>query len=121
MTRQMLERRAFQVSLLDIARFTKELNEIPWMFHQLVFLDEVSIDNTDMWRTRGYGIKGDRLYFRGEFSRKTRTSLLCFCDMLGMVNCYVTEGTFSREIYVECLRKFILDKSNYFINVSKIF
>uniref|UniRef100_A0A336LR40 CSON010010 protein n=1 Tax=Culicoides sonorensis TaxID=179676 RepID=A0A336LR40_CULSO len=112
MTRQVLERRAIQVSLIDIVRFTKELAEIPWMVHNLVFLDEISIDNTDMWRTRGYGVKGDRLYFRGEFSRKVRTSLLCFCDVEGMTNCYVTEGTFTREIFVNCLRSFILEKQN---------
>lgn len=112
MTRKVLERRAIQLHLTDVVRFTKELCEIPWMLHNLVFLDEVSIDNTDMWRTRGYCVRGEKLCFRGEFSRKSRISLLCFCGLTGMINSYVTEGTFTRHIYLDCLRQFINDEHN---------
>ncbi|KAI8849647.1 hypothetical protein BC829DRAFT_416690 [Chytridium lagenaria] len=93
-TWKVLERRAIQVNRLDVIRFWNELNELPWISHNLVFLDEVGFDNRDMIRRKGFGIKGEKLFFRGEFIRKARTSLLCFIGVDGVLESYPTEGTY---------------------------
>ncbi|KAL7746040.1 hypothetical protein RI367_008648 [Sorochytrium milnesiophthora] len=41
-----------------VLRYALELNNLKWMMVPLVFIDEVSFDNRDMWRTRGYGEVG---------------------------------------------------------------
>lgn len=112
MTWKCLERRAIQISLKDIARFTLEMNSFSWIHHSLVFLDEVSFDNRGMLRKRGYGLKGKSLVFRGEFVRKARVSALCFMGAEGLLNCYTTPGTFDRTKFVFYLRKFILDNDS---------
>lgn len=62
-----------------------------------------------MLRKNGYAVKGSKLVFRGEFCRKPRSSVLCF---IGMVNCYTTEGTFTRTKFAESCRKFALDRDS---------
>lgn len=109
MTWKRLERRAIQISMSDIARYTVEMNNIDWFLQSLVFADEVSFDNRGMLRKNGYGIKGKRLVYRGEFTRKARVSSLCFLGVNGIENCYVTTGTFDRTKFVYYLRRFILD------------
>lgn len=79
---------------------------IPWDTFHLVFLDEVSMDNRDMWRTYGYGPIGERIVISGEFTRKARASLLCFLGVTGMLETFHTEGTFTRAKFFECVRAF---------------
>lgn len=108
LTWKVLERRAIQIQVEDILRFTNELTCFPWLLENLVFLDEVGFDNKSMMRKRGYAIKGQRLIYRSEFIRKPRT-LLCFIGVNGMLNCYETEGTFTRLKFVEFCRQFATD------------
>ncbi|KAJ3196620.1 Serine kinase [Irineochytrium annulatum] len=96
LTWKTLERRAIQISDIEILRYSRELREVPWILENLVFLDEVSFDNRDMFRHHGYAIKGERLIQRGEFNRKARVSMLCFCGMNGFLDIVVTDGTFTR-------------------------
>lgn len=112
LTWKRLERRAVQISLTDISRFTLEINSIKWINQSLVFLDEVSFDNKGMLRKNGYGLKGKSLVFRGEFCRKSRVSALCFLGSDGLLNCYTTEGTFDRHKFVYYIRKFVLDNDS---------
>ena len=61
-----------------------------------------------MLRTKGYGIKGKKLLYRGEFTRKPRTSLLVFIGINGLLDCCITEGTFTRLTFLNCLKEFAL-------------
>lgn len=94
-----IERRAIQVR-------EDELASINWNLHNLCFLDEVSLDNRGMLRSRGYAKVGEKLIFRGEFNRKARVSLLCFLGQSGILNTYMTDGTFTRQKFFECCRSF---------------
>lgn len=103
-----IERRAIQIRDSEIVRFVQELLAIRWDLYNLVFLDEVSFDNKDMLRRKGYGVVGQKLIYRGEFSRKPRVSLLCFLGLGGMLDSFWTEGTFNRIKFFDCCRKFAL-------------
>lgn len=103
-----LEIRAIQIKDHGMENFFYELNSIEWHFTNLVFLDEVSVDNHGLVRSKGYGIVGKKLIFRGEFNRKPRMSLLCFLDQNGILETYQTEGTFSRLKFFDCLKNFAL-------------
>jgi hypothetical protein len=50
-TRKVIERRAIQISILDIVRFYNDLQSLPflWTYENLVFLDEVGFDNCDIY------------------------------------------------------------------------
>lgn len=109
LTWKVLERRAIQIQLDDVVRFSTELLSFPWLLENLVFLDEVGFDNKSMLRKKGYAMKGQKLIYRGEFTRKPRTSLLCFIGVNGMLNCYETEGTFTRLKFVDFCRSFATD------------
>lgn len=74
----------------------------------MVFIDEVSFDSRDMLRNHGYGVKGKKIIYRGEFNRRPRESYLCFLGQTGMLESYRTEGTFTRQKFFECIRKFAL-------------
>ncbi|CAK4196782.1 unnamed protein product, partial [Aphanomyces euteiches] len=50
-----------------------------------------------MLRTRGYSLKGQKLAFRGEFTRKPRVSLLCFINVDGLVETFLTEYTLTEQ------------------------
>jgi transposase len=110
LTRQVIERRAIEICVEDITRFFKDLESLPfrWTYENLIFLDEVGFDNRDMFRKRGYGLRGNRIVYRGEFTRKERCSLLCFLGVNGMQEVYSTEGTFDRFKFIGCCRKFAL-------------
>ena len=95
-TRKVIERRAIEVKDSDIVRFAYELNSLTWSPDNLLFLDEVSFDNRGMLRKRGYSVKGSKVLIRGEFIRKPRVSLLCFINANGLVESFMTEGTFNR-------------------------
>ncbi|TPX67036.1 hypothetical protein CcCBS67573_g07622 [Chytriomyces confervae] len=111
LTWKVLERRAIQISQADIVRFTEELMDLPWILENLVFLDEVSFDNRDMLATRGYGMRGEKLIYRGEFTRKPRVSLLCFIGIGGLLETYPTDGTFDRTKFTACCRDFALSQN----------
>lgn len=106
LTWKKIERRAIQIRKVDILKYADELESIEWQFHQLVFLDEVSFDSRDMLRNHGYGIKGQKVLYRGEFNRKPRESYLCFLGQSGMLESFRTEGTFTRKKFFECIVKF---------------
>lgn len=103
-----LERRAIQIKDSEIVKFMAELNAIDWGYSNLVFLDEVSIDNQGLLRTKGYGIIGEKLIYRGEFTRKPRMSMLAFLGQNGILETYVTEGTFNRLKFFENCKDFAL-------------
>ncbi|XP_065090135.1 uncharacterized protein LOC135711267 [Ochlerotatus camptorhynchus] len=108
LTWKALERKAIQIKEHEILRYCSELSSFDWDTYQLVFLDEVSLDNRSILRNRGYGIKGKRLVFRGEFVRHPRASFLCFLGLHGVLDCFETEGTLTRKIFFECCREFAL-------------
>ena len=111
LTRKVIERRAIEISVRDIIRFCKDLESLPlkWTYDNLLFLDEVGFDNRDMFRKRGYAIKGQRIVYRGEFRRKERCSLLCFLSCDGIVEAFSTAGTFDREKFISNCRKLALE------------
>ncbi|XP_037027831.1 uncharacterized protein LOC119068368 [Bradysia coprophila] len=103
-----LERRAVQIRDTDIVKFMAELNCIDWDYSNLVFLDEISIDNQGLMRTKGYGIIGQKLLYRGKFNRKPRMSMLAFLGQNGILETYVTEGTFNRLKFFDNCKDFAL-------------
>lgn len=111
LTWKVLERRAIQIRMDDIVRYTTEINRLEWLPFNLAFLDEVSFDNRDMLRKKGYGVKGQRLLYRGEFNRRARISLLCFMGETGMLEVFDTEGTFTRKKFVTCCKSFALSEN----------
>ncbi|TPX76230.1 hypothetical protein CcCBS67573_g02508 [Chytriomyces confervae] len=82
---KVLERRAIQINQEDVIQFANDLAVTPFLLESLVFLDEVSFDNR---------VRGEKLYFRGEFTRKPRVSLLCWIGVNGLLEASMTEGTF---------------------------
>lgn len=112
LTWKALERRAIQVREDQIFHFFSELSSIEWDLYHLVFLDEVSLDSRDMLRNRGYGVKGKKIIFRGEFVRRPRVSFLCFLGQQGMLDSFQTEGTFTRQFFFQCCRSFALNNEH---------
>lgn len=104
-----IERRAIQIREDEIVRFTREMLAVPWELFNIVFLDEVSFNNKDMLRRKGYGVVGKKLIFRGEFCRKPRVSFLCFLGMNGILDSFFTEGTFNRKKFFSCCKDFALN------------
>lgn len=102
------ERRAKHIRLADIARFATDLSFLNWCPSNVVFLDEVSFDSRDMVRTRGYAPKGQRLIIKGDAGRSKRISLLCFVNVHGLVESFITEGTFTRALFFQHCREFAL-------------
>lgn len=103
-----LEVRAIQIKDSDIERFFYELESIDWIYSNLVFLDEISMDNRGLLRRKGYGIVGKKLIYRGEYVRRPRLSFLCFLGQQGILDTYKTEGTFTRLKFFECCKEFAL-------------
>lgn len=103
-----LEKRAIQIKESQIFKFIAELDSIVWDYSNLVFLDEVSIDNQGLLRTKGYGIVGEKLIYRGEFNRKPRMSMLAFLGQSGILETYLTEGTFNWLKFFEYCKDFAL-------------
>lgn len=122
LTWKALERRAIQIKEEEILRFCSEMNSFEWDIYMLVFLDEVSLDNKGVLRNRGYGAKGKRLFFRGEFVRRPRASFLCFLGLHGILDSFETEGTFTRKIFFDCCREFALrnDKVNRYPGYNSV-
>lgn len=103
-----LEVRAMQIRDSEVERFFYELEAIDWGYSNLVFLDEVAMDNRGLLRRKGYGIIGKKLIFRGEYIRRPRLSFLCFLGQTGILDTYKTEGTFTRLKFFECCKEFAL-------------
>lgn len=91
-----LEKRAIQIRDSEIIKFFEQLNAIDWDYSNLVFLDKVAMDNQGLLRTKGYGIVGKKLYYRGEFKRQPRISMLVFLGQNGILDSFKTDGTFTR-------------------------
>lgn len=66
----------------------------------------------DLIRKKGYGRKGSRLLYRGEFGRAIRTSCLCFIGSNGLLEVCETEGTFDRKAFVEYCRRFTFSRQS---------
>jgi hypothetical protein len=112
LTWKVLERRAMQINQADIYRYFNELLLYPWILENLVFIDEVSFDNRDMLRRKGFAMKGEKLIYRGEYNRKPPVSMLCFIGVNGLLETFTTDGTFDRAQYSECLKDFALNNIN---------
>lgn len=100
-----IERRAIYIRDIEIINYYNELSCISWDLSSLLFLDEVSFDNLGLLRNRGYAVRGERLYHRGEYIRKPRISLLCFLQQKGLIEVFRTEGTFTRLKFFEFCRQ----------------
>lgn len=109
---KVLERRAIQIRESEVVKYSRELCCFQWDHPQLVFLDEVSFDNRDMWRTRGYGLIGQKVVYKGEFRRRPRVSTLCFLGYQGILDSFETEGTFTRQKFFDACRKMALTNGN---------
>lgn len=108
-TWKVIERRAIQIKINDVLRFCQEMDMIDWSWENLVFLDEVSFNGSDLLRKKGYGAQGQSLVYRGEFTRTKRISLLCFIGVNGLINSFETEGTFTRKKFVHFCRQLALE------------
>ena len=86
-----------------MTRFTYEINLLCPLPDQLLFLDEMSIDNCSMFRKRGWFVQGKRPFFRGLFTRSARISVLTFLGVNGIVENYQTFGTFDRKLFFDLL------------------
>ncbi len=108
MTWKTIEKRAIQINDMEIMKFMAELSSIDWQYSNLVFLDEVSMDNQGLLRTKGYGFVGKKLIVRGEFVRKPRMSMLAFLGQNGILDTYITDGTFNRLKFFDNCKDFAL-------------
>ena len=77
-SKKTVERRSLQIRFDEICRYSIEMNQIRPLHHQLVFLDEMGLDNRDMLRKRGWFLRGTTPTNRGEFGRTRRISTLAF-------------------------------------------
>ena len=84
----------------DIILFCFDLLSLPhgWTYQNLFFLNELGFDNRDILRKHGYAMKGRRIHYRSEVTRKERSSLLRF---LGVNGIYTTAGTFDRHKFIK--------------------
>lgn len=76
-----LEKRAIPIRDSAIIKFCEELQAIDWNYYNLVFLDEVAMDNQGLLRKKGYGVVGKKLLYRGEFKRVPRISMSSLVKM----------------------------------------
>ncbi|XP_039452320.1 uncharacterized protein LOC120431249 [Culex pipiens pallens] len=105
-TWKVIERRAVQLRISDVYRYSNDLSLTLWDYHNLVFIDEVSVDNKGILRSKGYSPSGERIIWKGEFVRKPRVSLLSFIGYNGLLETFSVEGTFTRSSFFECVRNF---------------
>lgn len=109
-SRQKVELRAMEIRLGDINRYMEELYQIRPLHSQLLFIDEVSMDNRDMLNHVGWFMKGGTPYYRGYFQRTSRMSFLSFANVNGLFENFHTEGTFTRDVFFDCVRRLVLSK-----------
>eukprot|EP00732_Lithocolla_globosa_P004676 Lithocolla_globosa_v1_NODE_4434_length_1435_cov_23.335507.p1 type:complete len:355 gc:universal NODE_4434_length_1435_cov_23.335507:152-1216(+) len=103
-TKQVIERHAMEISTKEIIRFAEEINTLDALsLVQLLFIDEMSTDNRSMLRKRGWFLRGHRPVFRSFFQRSNRISCLTFLSVEGIVENFITAGTFDRlKIFKYC-------------------
>lgn len=108
-TKKVIERRALQIRFSDIVRFTSEVNLLCPLFHQLLFLDEVTCDNQQFLRKKGWFIRNSTPILFDFFSRSfSRVSLLTFLGVGGVVeNFLCPEPTFTTKSFFQCVRTLI--------------
>ncbi|KAG6612265.1 Choline/Carnitine O-acyltransferase [Phytophthora cinnamomi] len=102
LTWKVFERRAIHIKELDVCRFVEELSHLDWNHQNLVFLDEVSLDNRGMVRKRGYAVRGKNVAIRGDFDRKPRVLILAFLGVNGISDRFNSEDTFDRLEFTKC-------------------
>ncbi|OWY94901.1 hypothetical protein PHMEG_00035241 [Phytophthora megakarya] len=90
LTWKVLERRVFHIKEKDIFRFVRDISQVNWTHHNIVFLDEVSFDNRGMIRRRGYSMRWQKAAIRGDYQRKPRVSILAFAGVNGIIDYYDT-------------------------------
>ena len=61
-----------------------------------------------MIRTRGYSPRGQRIVVKGDVVLSKRISLLCFVNINGLQEAFMTPGTFTRQVFFKCCRSFAL-------------
>lgn len=106
-TKKTIERRAIDIRFSDICRFTKEVNSIRPVHDRLIFLDEMSLDNRDMLRKKGWFLRNHQPTMFAQFVRKERISILAFIGISGFIDVYETEGTFNRTKFFNSLRDLV--------------
>eukprot|EP00733_Pompholyxophrys_punicea_P001270 Pompholyxophrys_punicea_v1_NODE_589_length_1632_cov_10.899176.p1 type:complete len:364 gc:universal NODE_589_length_1632_cov_10.899176:496-1587(+) len=106
-TKQVIERRALEISNIEVARFANDINLISPLPEQLCFLDEMSTDNRAMLRKRGWFVRGERPVYKSFFQRGSRISILTFLGVNGLFDTFHTEGTFDRILFMECCQKLL--------------
>ena len=109
-SKKVVERRSLQIRFDEICRFCQEINQIRPLHHQLIFLDEMGLDNRDMLRKRGWFLRGTTPTIRGAFGRSRRISTLAFLCNTGFVEVFESEGTFNRDRFMACLRELVNSK-----------
>eukprot|EP00733_Pompholyxophrys_punicea_P001587 Pompholyxophrys_punicea_v1_NODE_847_length_1220_cov_1.726180.p1 type:complete len:281 gc:universal NODE_847_length_1220_cov_1.726180:176-1018(+) len=95
-SKQVVERRALEIREADIARFVDEINSLKILPSQLLFLDEMSLDNRSMLRRKGWFLKGSPKPIRSHFLRGERMPVLSFLGVGGLVDTFQVSGTFTR-------------------------
>jgi hypothetical protein len=107
-TNKIIERRVMQIREDDINRFVLEINMLRPFYEQLVFLDEMSLDNRSLLRKKGWCFRNEKLVYQGTFVRSKRISLLAFMGALGVLEVFREFGTFSRQKFLNCARTLLL-------------
>eukprot|EP00734_Pompholyxophrys_sp_LG126_P000366 Pompholyxophrys_sp_v1_NODE_136_length_1649_cov_15.867001.p1 type:complete len:346 gc:universal NODE_136_length_1649_cov_15.867001:504-1541(+) len=106
-TKKVAERRAMEVSVDSISRFTIELNSLDFCADQLLFLDEFFTDNRSMLRKHGWFLRGQRPVIKSCFQRGQRISILAFLGVDGIVENYETSGTFDHLTFFDCCKSLL--------------
>jgi phosphopantetheinyl transferase (holo-ACP synthase) len=109
-TKKKVERQAIQIRFDDICRYTREVNMLTPIRDRLIFLDEMSLDNSDMLRKRGWFLRNARPTFIGEFKRRKRISILAILGVNGLIDVFEAENTFNRTVFFSFLRKLVNSK-----------
>jgi transposase len=105
---KVIERRAMQIRDVDISRFTREVNYLLPHHEQLLFLDEMSLDNRSLLRNKGWYFKNQKLVYCGTFVRSKRLSILAFLGCSGVVEVFREAGTFSRSKFLSCCQELLM-------------
>jgi transposase len=107
-TFKVIERRAMQIRDTEISRFMVEVNHVSPFHEQLLFLDEMSLDNRGLLRKKGWFFRNHKLVYQGTFVRSKRLSILAFLGSRGILEVFRCGGTFSRLLFLECVQDLLL-------------
>ena len=106
-TKKVIETRALEIQQKEVIRFTLEINLVCPLSFQLLFLDEMGVDNRCMKRKKGWFLKKSVPYCRQSFTRSKRMSILSFLGVEGLLDNYLIEGTFTRSIFFNFIKVFL--------------